>query len=163
MELAAEGASNNIAEGRKHPDPYRWPTLNDITTDVNFSYLAAEGQSVGLKTVFFGPQRALRSGTSVSLRAIAAEGPVASPRQKMFRAWSKDFLTSGAFKLLVQQKEHTDASYLYPDRDTEPLDVNEKGLSPAQRKRAAPIENRLNGATAGAARTAHLSDLPSAP
>jgi len=26
------------------PDPYRLPTLNDITTDVNFSFMAAEGE-----------------------------------------------------------------------------------------------------------------------
>ncbi len=144
MELAAEAALDNVAEGRKHPDPYRLPTLNDITTDVNFSYMAAEGQTVGLKTVFFGPQRALRSGTSISLHASVAAGPVGSPTQKIFRAWAKDFLTNGAFKLLVQQKENTDASYIYPDRYTEPLDVNEKGLSAAQRKRTAEVEKRLS-------------------
>jgi hypothetical protein len=69
---------------------------------------------------------------------------VGSPTQKIFRAWAKDFLTNGAFKLLVQQKENTDASYIYPDRYTEPLDVNEKGLSAAQRKRTAEVEKRLS-------------------
>jgi hypothetical protein len=100
---------------------------------VNFSYLASEGRSVGLKTFFFGPQAALQTGTTVSLRS----------NQQKFRIWAGNFLTDGAFKLLVQQKENTDPSYKYPDNGAEPLDVDEKDLTPAQRKRAAGIEDRL--------------------
>jgi SAM-dependent MidA family methyltransferase len=152
MEFAAEAALGGVAMRKEDSDPYRSPTLNDITTDINFSYLAVEGRSVGLKTVFFGPQRALGSGTSVSVRAGVPGGWVASLTQKQFNSWAKDFLTNGAFKLLVQQMENTDASYIYPDKEPEPLDVNETGLSSAQRKRAVAIENHLRGAAAGSAR-----------
>jgi len=37
--------------------------LNDITTDVNFGLLSEEGLPAGLRPVYFGAQRALRSGT----------------------------------------------------------------------------------------------------
>ncbi len=41
---------------RERSDPYHSPTLNDITTDVNFSHVVEEGRAVGLRPVFFGPQ-----------------------------------------------------------------------------------------------------------
>jgi SAM-dependent MidA family methyltransferase len=61
-------ATLTCARGRGNPDPYRWPSLNDITTDVNFGVLAAEGQLTNFRTVYFGPQKALHSGTSVSFK-----------------------------------------------------------------------------------------------
>jgi len=125
--------------GRGNPDPYRSPTLNDLTTDVNFSYLAAEGQSSGLKAVFFGPQRALRSGTSISTKNTALQS---ASREKQLHSW-REFETDPTFKVLVQQKSGTDDSYVYPESHNEALEVNEKGLNETQRKRAAEIEQKL--------------------
>src|SRR5207302_974560 len=48
-------------------DPYHAPTLNDMTTDVNFSHLAAEGKTVGLEALYYGPQHSLQMGTSIKL------------------------------------------------------------------------------------------------
>jgi hypothetical protein len=42
-------------------NPYHAPTLNDMTTDVNFSHLAEEGKTVGLESLYFGPQHWLQS------------------------------------------------------------------------------------------------------
>ena len=46
-------------------DPYHTPTLNDMTTDVNFSHVAAEGKLVGLEALYFGPQQGLQLGTPI--------------------------------------------------------------------------------------------------
>ncbi len=104
---AAHGDGNGDAtlapdtSGRGNPDPYRSPTLNDITTDVNFSYLAAEGETSGLKTAYFGPQRALRSGTSIS--ASKSGSIQVTNRERQLNSW-RDFDTDPTFKLLVQEK-----------------------------------------------------------
>jgi len=45
---------------------------------------------------------------------------------------------------MVQQKAETDASYKYPDNDPEPLSLNEKDLTPAQKEAAATIEKALS-------------------
>ncbi len=135
----AQAAPAPENSSRGNPDPYRSPTLNDITTDVNFSFLAAEGQSSGLKTGYFGPQRALRSGTSTSTKNTALQS---ATREKQLDSW-RQFETDPTFKVLVQQKTGTDDSYAYPESHSEPLDVNERGLSESQRKRAAVIEQKL--------------------
>ena len=44
---------------------------------------------------------------------------------------------------MVQQKASTDASYQYPDKDPEPLAVDEKSLTAAQQASAAGIEQAL--------------------
>src|SRR6185436_15676506 len=54
---ASEDADPNAPSGE----------LYDMTTDVNFSLLAAEGQLVGLKPMYYGSQYALQTGTSISL------------------------------------------------------------------------------------------------
>ena len=45
------------ADERDTSDPYSGPTLNDITTDVNFGLMAAAGGLAGLTAVFFGSSR----------------------------------------------------------------------------------------------------------
>jgi len=111
-------------------DPYRGPTLNDLTTDVNFSLLAAEGDLTALKTVGYGPQSALRSGTSITLPG--------------FNEWAQNFETNGHYKLMVQQKQGTDSSYSYPQGRQEPLASDPDSLNELQRRRAAEIEKRLS-------------------
>jgi SAM-dependent MidA family methyltransferase len=132
-------------------DPYRGPTLNDMTTDVNFSLLAAEGDLTVLRTVYYGPQAALRSGTPISFPA--------------FDDWASTFETDGHYRLMVQQKQGTDPSYSYPRDHQDPLTSGQSGWSELQRRRAAEIEKRLGaagpaqpsgadpGVDAGAART----------
>jgi SAM-dependent MidA family methyltransferase len=112
------------------PDPYRRPTQNDITTDVNFSYLAQEGQLAGLKPVYYGYQRALQSGTPVSLDVLPPSPQLDDRQAKEFRAWTVYFRILHSFKLLVQQKENTDGSFAYPDHDPLPLEVDEHGFAP---------------------------------
>ena len=128
---------------RANSDPYRWPTLNDITTDVNFSHIAEEGRAAGLNTTYFGPLRALQSGTPVSLAVLPADRRT-DRQKKDFRGWVEDFQTSVVFKVLVQQKENTDATYSYPEPFQEPIYASGDQLIPAQRERAAQIEKRLS-------------------
>jgi len=127
---------------RGNPDPYRWPGLNDITTDVNFSYLAAEGQLAGLRPVYYGPQKALLSGTSISFSAKNS-GWLLPRGAGEVGEWLKQFATNAAFKVLVEQKLQTDDAYSYPDTHPETMDVNENGLTATQRKRAAEIEQAI--------------------
>jgi SAM-dependent MidA family methyltransferase len=112
-------------------DPYQGPTLNDLTTDVNFSLLSAEGELAALKTVYFGPQSALRAGTAINLPGA--------------NEWSQNFETNVYYKLMVQQKQGTDASYSYPQSRQEPLTTDPSTLSEVQRQRAQEIEKRLIG------------------
>jgi SAM-dependent MidA family methyltransferase len=128
------------------PDPYRRPGLNDITTDVNFSYLGAEGQSAGLKTVYFGRARALQSGTPISLDPLKTERPLTDREKSEFLSWVAWFRNGRSFKVLVQQQQKTDRSYTYPDSNPEPLESNRNDLTQVQRERAAEIERRLRSA-----------------
>jgi SAM-dependent MidA family methyltransferase len=123
----------------QHSDPYEWPTLNDITTDVNFSHMAAEGQALGLKTVFFGPQHALASNTGISMETVPANRP-----KKAFRNWASDFKDDSVFKLLVQQKENTDPAYAYPDERRQRIEPDASRLTEKQRLRAAELEAALS-------------------
>src|SRR5271157_497463 len=138
--------------GHGRSNPYRDASLNDITTDVNFSLVAAEGRSVGLYTAFFGRQRALQAGTSIKLNELPPDQTDIDAHARQYNLRVEYFKSSRAFKLLVQQKENTDASYVYPDPNREPLDVNEANLRPFQRNRAAEIEKRLSAAVALASR-----------
>ena len=127
-------------------DPYHWPTLNDITTDVNFSHLAEEGRAVGLRPMFYGQQQALQAGTPIMVdelppsRNLTTDDDIAD-----YRMWADYFRTWAAFKVMVQQKEGTDATYTYPGTNPEPLAVQADDLAPQLRPRAAAIENRLRG------------------
>jgi SAM-dependent MidA family methyltransferase len=98
-----------VQNQRMSADPYRAPTLNDITTDVNFGVLSEEGRSAGLRAVYFGPQRALRFGTGVSLDTPPL---MRTPAQRIdYGFWVRDFESNDTFKVLVQQKEGTDPTY----------------------------------------------------
>lgn len=96
-------------------NPYDAPTLHDITTDVNFGEVAAEGQLAGLDTKYFGPQRSMRAGTDV----VIEPPPGANPDD--FHHWADLFETWDVYKVLIQQKRGTDAAYTYPGGPAEDL------------------------------------------
>src|SRR5262245_40777837 len=125
-------------------NPYLGPTLNDMTTDVNFSLMAVEGDTVGLKSMYFGSQGALQSGTKVSL-----DPP--PNRHEKFDAWAIDFQNPSVYKVLVQQKLGTDKAYRFPDKDAESLGLDQSRLTQAERVRAAEIEKQLSGTPAAVA------------
>lgn len=135
---------NDSVDDVETSDPYDSPTLNDLTTDVNFSLLDVEGQQAGLRTLFFGSQKALQSGTPVSLDEVP-ERVRRENRVDQFLAWVEDFRAPGVFKLMLQQKDGTDSKYKFPDADPEPLEPRGAGLTPEQQKVAAAIERRLSG------------------
>ena len=122
--------------------PYAGPTLNDFTTDVNFSLLAAEGEAVGLRPLFYGSQRSLQAGTRVSLDDVPPEREREGNAEE-FREWAKSFAEPGVYKMLLQQKAGTDAAYRYPARNPEALGLDRSRLNAAQRRRATALEERL--------------------
>lgn len=126
-----------------HANPYDNPTLNDMTTDVNFSHMAEEGKAVGLKALFFGPQHALQVGTPVSLEE-PPPGRGDTPDDLLdFQRWAGLFYSWEVYKVLIQQKDNTDPAYRFPGKPEEPLEVSEAGLSAAERRKMADIEKRL--------------------
>ena len=135
---------NDSIDDIQTSDPYDRPTLNDLTTDVNFSLMDVEGRQAGLRTLFYGSQKALQSGTSISLDEI----PERAHRQNVvdqFLSWASDFRAPSVYKMMLQQKQGTDSRYRFPDDDPEPLDPSGAPLTPAQRELAAAIEKRLAG------------------
>ena len=70
---------------KEKPDPYQLPTQNDITSDVNFSLLAQEGQLAGLTPIYFGFQRALQSATPVSLDVLPPNRQFTDSKEKEFK------------------------------------------------------------------------------
>lgn len=127
--------------------PYVGPTLNDFTTDANFSLLAFEGNLVGLKPMYYGAQRALQAGTSVSLDTI----PEARDREgnaAEFASWATSFAGPGNYKVLVQQKTGTDPAYKFPGTYPESLDLGTATLDSAQKRRADQIAARLKSQAA---------------
>jgi SAM-dependent MidA family methyltransferase len=134
------------AADRETSDPYRGPTLNDMTTDVNFSLMDAEGRLAGLAAVYFGPQSALQSGTPISLADAPPQRQGSEGLSEEFFSWAEDFHTNGNYKLMVQQKEKTDALYWYPNKNSEPLASDQSRLSEPQRQKAAQIEKKLSAA-----------------
>jgi SAM-dependent MidA family methyltransferase len=139
-----EAIDNDSIDDVQTSDPYNLPTLNDLTTDVNFSLLDVEGRQAGLRTLFFGSQKALQSGTSVSLDEVP-ERARRERREDHFRSWVEDFRAPGVFKVMLQQKDGTDSRYRFPDDDPEPLEPRGAPLTPAQQQLAATIERRLAG------------------
>lgn len=135
---------NDSIDDIQTSDPYDHPTLNDLTTDVNFSLLDVEGRQAGLRTLFYGSQKALQSGTPISLDEVP-ERARADGREDQFRSWAADFQAPSVFKLMLQQKEGTDKAYQFPDDDPEPLEPSGAALTAAQRELAAAIEKRLAG------------------
>ncbi len=145
-------ATGDLATERDTSDPYRGPTLNDITTDVNFSLLAEEGKLAGLTTSYFGSQWALASGTDAPLDTPPAHRKGDDGLLQEYNAWLKDFRTDANFKIMVQQKEKTDDAYVYPDQHPEPLGLTDGDLSPAQRQKAAEIIRKLGAVPVAALR-----------
>ena len=129
---------------RERPDPYHLPTLNDITTDVNFSHLVEEGRLVGLRPIFYGSQHTLLTGTPILLETPPAErGDLVDGDLQDYQAWVQSFYTWDVFKVLVQQKENTDAAYAFPDNRAEPLTVQVEDLTKAQQATEMDIEQKL--------------------
>jgi SAM-dependent MidA family methyltransferase len=129
-----EGDDGQAIADMDTSDPYQGPTLNDMTTDVNFSLLAAEGDLSALRTVYYGPQSALRTGTPISLPGS--------------NDWSQYFESNSYYRLMVQQKQGSDSSYSYPENRQDPVASGQGSLSDAQRERAAEIEKRMGAAPA---------------
>jgi|HubBroStandDraft_6_1064221.scaffolds.fasta_scaffold181351_1 SAM-dependent MidA family methyltransferase len=127
-----------------HADPYHTPTLNDMTTDVNFSHIAAEGKSVGLEALYFGPQHSLQLGTPIQIKEPPPGRGQTTEDADDFQHWADLFYTWEVYKVLIQQKDHTDAAYRYPGEPAEALATAENGLSPAERERLAEIEKKLS-------------------
>jgi hypothetical protein len=128
-------------------DPYRGPTLNDMTTDVNFSLAAAEGRLAGLTTAYFGPQAGLQTGTSVTLDEPPPERPQGNVGVDEFFNWARNFQTDGNYKLMVQQKASTGAFYTYPNEHSERLASDQNSLSEPQKQKAGEIEKKLSSLT----------------
>lgn len=126
---------------QERSDPYHTPTLNDITTDVNFSHVVEEGRAAGLRPVFFGPQHTLITGTPVSIETPPTDRDIGSADD--YNNWVQSFYTWDVFKILIEQKENTDPSYTFPDNRGEPLAVRAEDLSKAQQTAAREIEQRL--------------------
>lgn len=122
-----------------HSDPYHSPTLNDMTTDVNFSHVVEEGKLAGLRPVFFGSQHSLITGTPIVLETP----PPGHVNIDDYNAWVQNFYTWDVYKILVEQKENTDPSYSFPDTRAEPLIVKTEDLSEAQQTFEKVIEQRL--------------------
>jgi SAM-dependent MidA family methyltransferase len=121
-----------------HSDPYHSPTLNDMTTDVNFSHVAEEGKTVGLRPLFFGSQHSLITGTPVVI-----ETPPTGRDPGDYETWVDNFYGWNVYKILVEQKEGTDPAYSFPDKRVEPLTMNPKDLTSAQQVFEKEIEGRL--------------------
>jgi SAM-dependent MidA family methyltransferase len=128
---------------QSHADPYHSPTLNDMTTDVNFSHIAAEGKSVGLEALYFGPQHSLQMGTPVDLDQLPPSRVQTPDETADFQQWAGLFYSWEAYKVLIQQKDKTDAAYRYPGDGAQALTISENGLSPAERQRLTEIEKKL--------------------
>jgi SAM-dependent MidA family methyltransferase len=129
---------------RERPDPYHSPTLNDITTDVNFSHLVEEGSLAGLRLAFFGSQHTLLTDTPIHLEFPPPErGALDKADLQDYQAWVQSFYTWDVFKVLVQQKENTDPAYVFPDPRSEPLSVHLENLTPEQQTAEREIERKL--------------------
>ncbi len=122
----------------EHSDPYHSPTLNDMTTDVNFSLMAEEGNVAGLRPVFFGPQHTLITGTPIVLGTSPSDAEAAE-----YESWVQRFYTWDVYKILIEQKENTDPAYSFPDTRAEPLTVKRQDLTDVQQTLEQEIERRL--------------------
>jgi hypothetical protein len=120
-------------------NPYHSPTLNDMTTDVNFSHVAEEGKRAGLRPIFFGSQHTLITGTPIDLETP----PSGHLDVADFRNWVSSFYTWDVYKILLLQKENTDAAYSFPDTRAEPLTVRKEDLPEPQQTTAKELEQRL--------------------
>jgi SAM-dependent MidA family methyltransferase len=129
--------AKDAKENAAHTNPYYWPTLNDVTSDVNFSHMADEGKETGLEPIFFGPQVNLLLGTGLRLEEV----PESS--NKTFFQWVSNFFNWQAYKVLIERKAGTDPAYVFPRPGSEPLQVGLETLSPEKQPLARKIRDRL--------------------
>jgi SAM-dependent MidA family methyltransferase len=137
LRMYGQGSSTSQA------NPYHAPTLNDMTTDVNFSHLAEEGKSVGLEALYFGPQHWLQLGTSIELEKPPAVRTLSPDDQAAFQEWAGLFYNWEVYKVLIQRKENTDPAYKYSSEYSESLTVAEDKLSAGDREKLADLEKKL--------------------
>jgi hypothetical protein len=114
-----------------------------MTTDVNFGHLAEEGKSVGLAALYFGPQHGIQLGTTIDLDNPPAVRTQSPDDLLDYQQWAGLFYSWEVYKVLIQQKNNTDAAYRYPGESPEALAVTEDELSPADRQKLAEIEKKL--------------------
>jgi SAM-dependent MidA family methyltransferase len=124
-------------------NPYHAPTLNDMTTDVNFSHLAEEGKTVGLEALYFGPQHWLQLGTSVDIEKTPTVRTLTADDDSDFQQWAGLFYSWEVYKILVQRKEKTDPAYQYSSQFGEALTVGADKLSPGDQQKMAELEKKL--------------------
>jgi SAM-dependent MidA family methyltransferase len=124
-------------------NPYHAPTLNDMTTDVNFSHLAEEGKTVGLESLYFGPQHWLQLGTQVDIEKTPTVRTLTPDDQAEFQQWAGLFYSWEVYKILVQRKEKTDPAYQYSSEFAEGLAVPDNQLNEADRVKMAELEKKL--------------------
>ncbi len=142
-------------------NPYHSPTLNDITTDVNFSHVVEEGRAVGLHPVFFGPQHTLITGTPVVLEMPPPQHDSKDAADiDDYNNWVQSFYTWDVYKILVEQKDGTDPSYSFPDDRAEPLAVKNEDLTAADQALEKEIESRLRERLPVSAAAASASSHP---
>lgn len=137
LRMFGQGSSTSQA------NPYHAPTLNDMTTDVNFSHLAEEGKTVGLEALYFGPQHWLQLGTSIELEKTPAVRTLTPDDQAEFQSWAGLFYNWEVYKVLIQRKEKTDPAYKYSSEFSESLTVAEDKLNPAEHEKLADLEKKL--------------------
>jgi hypothetical protein len=137
LRMFGQGSSTSQA------NPYHAPTLNDMTTDVNFSHLAEEGKTVGLEALYFGPQHWLQLGTSIELEKTPAVRTLTPGDQAEFQSWAGLFYNWEVYKVLIQRKEKTDPAYKYSSEFSESLTVAEDKLNPAEHEKLADLEKKL--------------------
>jgi SAM-dependent MidA family methyltransferase len=137
LRMYGQGSSTSQA------NPYHAPTLNDMTTDVNFSHLAEVGKTVGLESLYFGPQHWLQIGTPIDLEKPPAVRTLTPGDEAEYQNWAGLFYSWEVYKILVQRKEKTDSAYQYSSEFGEPLAVADERLTPAERAKMAELEKKL--------------------
>jgi len=137
LRMYGQGSSTTQA------NPYHAPTLNDMTTDVNFSHLAEEGKTVGLESLYFGPQHWLQIGTPINLEKAPPVRTLTPGDESEFQNWAGLFYSWEVYKILVQRKQKTDSAWQYSSEFGEPLKVAEERLNAAERARMTELEKKL--------------------
>jgi SAM-dependent MidA family methyltransferase len=137
LRMYGQGSSTSQA------NPYHAPTLNDMTTDVNFSHLAEEGKTVGLDALYFGPQHWLQIGTPIEIEKAPSVRTLTPDDEEQFNQWAGLFYSWEVYKILVQRKDKTDSAYKYSSEFSEPLAVGEDKLTGPEREKMAELEKKL--------------------
>ena len=137
LRMYGQGSSTSQA------NPYHAPTLNDMTTDVNFSHVAEEGKTVGLEPLYFGPQHWLQIGTPINIEKAPNVRTLNAEDESQFNQWAGLFYSWEVYKILVQRKDKTDSAYKFSSQYSEPLAVADDKLSAAERVKMSELEKKL--------------------